>query len=207
MIEYETEVAVERDKYVELYKGVYGRNSPVLKYEGIAEKVFKFTCNPRTSTVVDFGCGSGRVSLALLERGHNVVCIDFALPDYLRTELEIKYDSARYTCIEADLAEKEHMQGVKGDVGICCDVMEHILEAKTDLVLENIARAVPRCFFAIPTGAWGRLNEALHINLHQSGWWERKFVKHFKSHEFEEGDYHTEGRKPKGPVLFVKAVS
>ena len=156
----------ERDKYVRLYKDdTYGSTSPMFSWEWY-NKVYEFI-GLTQQRVIDFGAGTGIPAAALRRRGHSVMEIDFA--------------SANKGVVELDITDAEHMRGIHGDVGICLDVMEHIPKKRCNLALRNIARAVPRCFFSIPTCVGGGeiKNLPLHVNVKEHTYWKKELDKFF----------------------------
>ena len=179
--------AYEREKYVKLYSGDnYGSLTPMFKH-GFSEYVFDFI-GLEPQRIIDFGAGTGLPAEAFRRRGHAVVEVDFA--------------PANPGVIEADITDEEHMKDIRGDVGICLDVMEHIPKRRCELALRNIAKAVPRCFFAIPMCLGGKGNRELHINIQQLPYWEEELIKFF---ELKEVRVHSLLKTPGGFTLLVNA--
>jgi SAM-dependent methyltransferase len=124
------------------------------------------------SSIIDFGCGTGRGALAFHNAGFEVTAIDFVkncLDDEPRKQLKF---------VKADL---EQPISVYAEYGYCTDVMEHIPEVRVDMVLDNILNSAQHVFFAI-AGFEDRcgelIGERLHLTVHNYGWWLAKFAQH-----------------------------
>lgn len=141
-----------------------------------------FGMEPPTK-VVDFGCGTGRASLAFKKRGFEVVSLDFAincLDDGLADELDFRV---------ANLWEGFD---APGDYGFCCDVMEHIPRDHVDGVLANIRKAVPNAFFniAFTPDVFGEvIGQTLHLTVKPPEWWQAKLREHWGHVEFIDGSF------------------
>jgi SAM-dependent methyltransferase/uncharacterized Rossmann fold enzyme len=154
----------EREKYQLLWAlGDYrGRSFG----EEIVEK-FLDVASP-VGRVVDFGCGTGRAALRLAEQGYDVTAIDFC--DNARDKEAI---GLRF--IQWDLTRPIP---VKGDVGYCTDVMEHIPPEDVDTVIANILASTPRAFFQIatfPDVHGSTIGQTLHLTVQDHEWWAAKF--------------------------------
>jgi SAM-dependent methyltransferase len=142
----------------------------------------------RNSTVVDWGCGTGRAGYELWKNGLTVTLVDFA-----RNCLDEKVKDSlcnSLTFLKHDLNKPVDL---KSDYGLCADVMEHIPEADVDKVLRTVLQNSREVFFNISTveDHFGPeiVGEPLHICVHPYNWWLRKFAEHecvvLHSNEFE----------------------
>jgi len=131
--------------------------------------------------VIDFGCGTGRVALAFLEKGLDVTLMDFS-PNCLDDNIA-QLVSEKLRFIEACLWELPKNMA-KAEWIYCCDVLEHIPEEKIDIVLENMSRLnLKGGFFSIclkpdnfgPTS----IKSPLHICIKNKNWWKSKIKVHW----------------------------
>lgn len=124
--------------------------------------------------VFDLGCGTGRASWALMQRGVSVVsvdCADNAVDPNLIDVLSFqRHDLTR----PFEFAAKPD-----GIHGFCTDVLEHIPPHHIDDVLRNIASLCDAAFLGIAhfPDSWG--GEKLHLIVEPPEWWEAKLNQHF----------------------------
>ena len=131
-------------------------------------------------TIIDWGCGTGRASRSLYNKGFDVTMLDFApscLDDAVR-ELAQDNDFLRFE--EHDITKKTKFTS---QYGFCVDVLEHLPEDKIDETLEIILAASKQVFFQISTAedAFGKAEEIdhpLHLTIHDYQWWLEKFAEH-----------------------------
>lgn len=143
---------------------------------------FLGVAKPRSgSTIIDFGCGTGRGAfmIALLGQNHHlkVKLLDFAdncLDDDVRGALESQSHVLSFH--HADLSQPiEHVE----EYGYCTDVMEHIPPEQVDTVLKNVLRAARHVYLQISCteDACGALiGEPLHLSVHEPNWWLKKLM-------------------------------
>lgn len=156
--------ANEREKYQFLWAGADYRE--VAPGEHVVE-TFLRVAEP-DGLVVDFGCGTGRPALRIAEAGRDVVLLDFC--DNSRDKEAVGLPFIRH-----DLTKPAP---VKGTVGFCTDVMEHIPTEDVDRVLANILDATPRAFFQIatvPDTFGATIGQPLHLTVRDHDWWRAKF--------------------------------
>lgn len=116
------------------------------------------------SLIVDFGCGTGRASIELAKRGHEVLLTDFA--DNCRD-----HEAITLPFLEWDLTKPFTL---RAQYGICCDVMEHIPTADVETVVTNIMTAAKRVFFQIstvPDSFGAMIGATLHNTVKPHEWW------------------------------------
>ena len=119
--------------------------------------------------IIDYGCGTGRTSLSLFNKGHDVMLLDFT--DNSRDEAV-----CTLPFIQWDLTSPIP---AKADYGICTDVMEHIPPTDVVTVIKNIMESSGNVFFQISTVAdiGGHLIEAeLHLTVKPHSWWKDIFI-------------------------------
>lgn len=156
----------EKEKYEEMWKHFeYREEAPG---ETCVDKFLEIAKPEAGSSVIDFGCGTGRASIKLHQAGLDVTMVDFAknCRDYAAQALKF---------VEADLSESID---VTSEYGFCTDVMEHIPPDQVDKVITNIMRASGRVFFQIsllPDGLGALIGHTLHLSVHPHDWWKAKF--------------------------------
>lgn len=150
----------ERDKYRLMWGfDSYRTNSPS---EDLAP--FILAVLQPDGLTLDFGCGTGRASLAMAQKGVNMLLIDFA--DNCRD-----HEALTLPFLEWDLTEPLPM---KAGHGFCCDVMEHIPTDQVAIVLENIMAAANKVFFSISTvsdSCGALIQHELHLTVRPHEWW------------------------------------
>ena len=163
----------EREKYNKMWNvQAYRRTSPAERQK---KSVLDWLNRHACSTVVDFGCGTGRLDLALSQEGYSVRMLDIAdncLDDQVRQNLGpgLTFETA---CLWS-----EEVSRIRADAVICLDVLEHIPTDKVDAVVENIRNAAPHgyCNAALYHDGFGkRINDTLHLTVKPAGWWHEKF--------------------------------
>ena len=154
----------------------------------LAGNTFLSVAKPkRDSSVIDFGCGTGRGSFYLnFMGGLKTTMLDFA-GNCLDQDVQnaMKNYSERFDFIQHDLTKPSP---VSAAYGYCTDVMEHIPEDDVDTVLYNILSSARQVFFRISTeldvmgprflkdGEGNPIH--LHLTVKDYGWWCQKFIEH-----------------------------
>lgn len=150
----------ERDKYRLMWQfDGYREFSPG---EGLVSKFIE-VAKP-DGLIVDFGCGTGRASIALNEQGYDVFLVDFA--DNCRDE-----EAIGLPFLEWDLTLP---CPISAPYGLCTDVMEHIPPQDVETVLRNILNSAETVFFQISTVAdvFGDvIGQRLHRTIKPHYWW------------------------------------
>ena len=177
-------VAIEnvRPLEKELYKKVW--DMPEYRKDSPGEKIyheFLAQAKPKAgSSVIDFGCGTGRGGLNLAFFGNmDVTMVDFAancLDADIVPMLETQKHALRF--VEADLSEP---LPVKAAYGFCTDVMEHIRPHLVDKVISNCLSAAQHVFFQISTvddKASELVGHKLHLTVRPYKWWLKKLKDH-----------------------------
>ncbi len=114
--------------------------------------------------VIDFGCGTGRASLKIEERGCEVIAIDFASNCLDHTSRGLRF-------FTMDLSKP---MPFSAPYGFCTDVLEHIPTAQIGDVISNIMACAKTVFFQVSTvnDIFGQtIGTPLHLTVQQHGWW------------------------------------
>jgi len=119
--------------------------------------------------IVDYGCGTGRASLALRNAGHDVYLVDFT--SNCRDDEALCLPFLQWDlCRPCPLASP---------YGFCTDVMEHIPPDDVAEVIGNIMKSSGTVFFQISTvpDIYGAMiGRPLHLSVHPHDWWAALFV-------------------------------
>ena len=102
-----------------------------LKWADFIEEIFKNECKIRPELVLDLGCGTGKMTIELANRGYDMTGIDYSpeMLDIARDEAEKKSHDILWLC--QDMREFELYGTV--DAAVCClDCINH-LEDEEDL--------------------------------------------------------------------------
>ena len=120
------------------------------------------------SPIIDFGCGTGRASLAIEEASGHPILVDFA--DNCRDQ-----EAHHLPFVQWDLSKPCPLRAPSG---FCSDVMEHIPPEQVDEVIHNILGSAQKVFFQISTveDQFGALiAKPLHLSVHPHDWWAGTF--------------------------------
>ena len=161
---------VERDKYIKIWqRDEYRVVSPGMKE---VDRAYDYLEMSRGGLLYDFGSGPCRATKALMDKGLDVLAIDFA-PN--AREEDVPFLEACLWDLPEDLPI--------ADYGFCCDVMEHIPPEKVDDVLTSIAEQTNiGAYFRIATkpDRMGKLiGKPLHLTVQGTEWWMDKLREHF----------------------------
>jgi 2-polyprenyl-3-methyl-5-hydroxy-6-metoxy-1,4-benzoquinol methylase len=159
--------SIEKEKYEKVW------NLPKYRTQSPGERSVQefLTLHSEGESVVDIGCGTGRASLVMANKGIDIKLVDIAkncLDQEVADALENKFTQMCFW--EQEIPE--------ADWGFCCDVMEHIPEEKVQEVLSNIHRNTDKAFLRIHLGndIFGPiyLKQPLHLTVQPSAWWLEK---------------------------------
>jgi SAM-dependent methyltransferase len=188
--------APPKNKFQAIYENAYEGN----KYRGVSPGErdlanFIEAANPQPgTTVVDWGCGTGRAGYKLwTDYEMDVTLVDFAknsLDEHIK-EASMHEKGIRF--VQQDITEKCVLPS---QFGICVDVMEHIPEEDVDAVLSNILDNSRQAYFQIAMfhdtcGDHDEIQEDLHVCVHGYHWWLRKLVdQHVLIHRSAADDHY-----------------
>jgi len=164
----------EKDKYLEMWKhDAYRKYAPG---EALASKFVSWARPPKGSTVIDFGCGTGRGSILIsLLTGCKMIMLDFA-ENCLDEDMADAVKNQEL--LEFHVHDLTELPEYRAKYGYCTDVMEHIPEEDVEKVLRNITKSAEKVFFNISLqhDSCGQLiGEELHVTVKPAGWWIQKF--------------------------------
>ncbi len=157
----------ERDKYRLLWQSEgYREYSPG---EICAGRFLALVAPPAGSTIIDFGCGTGRASIAMAKAGRSPILVDFA--DNCRDE-----EAINLPFVEWDLTRPCPLQA---GFGFCADMMEHIPTDDVGEVVKNIMGSAYLTWFQISTvkDVFGdMIGATLHNTVQPHEWWHQVFT-------------------------------
>jgi hypothetical protein len=119
--------------------------------------------------IVDFGCGTGRASIALADKGHEVYLVDFT--SNCRDE-----EALRLPFLQWDMS---HPCPLSAPYGLCTDMMEHIPTKDVEVVIRNIMASAKTVFFQIstvPDVCGAMIGTPLHLTVQPHDWWLELFL-------------------------------
>lgn len=161
----------EAQKYTVIWDNPdYRKYSPG---ENLVEAFIQETEIAAPARIIDFGCGSGRASIAFIKRGFSVLGVDHA-----------------HNCLDPGVTIPLCISNLwklpdlpPADWGFCADVMEHIPPDKVDDVLNRIsANVINGCLFSISfvQDVFGkRIGKPLHLTVKPLEWWLSKLNEKF----------------------------
>lgn len=161
------EPMAEEEKYKQMWNlPAYRDTSPG---ELVADTFVKVAGITKNNLVFDFGCGTGRGSQRIYDlTGAAIMMVDFA-PNCCD-------ENVKFPLIIADLTKELRL---KGDIGYCTDVLEHIAPENVDSVIKNIMECVNSAFFQIslvPDNMGVLIGQPLHLSVFPYHWWLEKLV-------------------------------
>lgn len=160
----------EKNKYEKMWnRDEYRERSPGLRFLPDALKRLKM---PEGSTVVDLGCGTGRVSAELESMGYRVTAVDIA--QNACTEFGGPFVEACLWDIPAEFPIF--------DFGFCADVLEHIPTERVDDCLAEISCHVRKVYFQIANfecHMGDHIGEHLHLTVKPLAWWRERLERVF----------------------------
>jgi len=130
------------------------------------------------TTIIDYGCGTGRASRRLFEAGFDVTMLDFAENALDPEVAELAKDNPRLRFVKHDLTKKCDFES---DYGFCTDMMEHVPTEDVDTVLSNILLSSKFVFFQISTqpdgfGSHPDIDDDLHLTVENYFEWAARFL-------------------------------
>ena len=164
--------------YLKTYKenGIYNKLHYGAPYVSKGVKFARYLTYQfkKGSKILCVGCGNGWEVVALLKAGFDAYGTEVH-------EIDVPILKNRIiNAIAPDLPFKDD----EFDLMMCCEVLEHVPEDKTDDIINDCARVGKKSFFSIATKPDPPWNT--HINLHKPQWWLDKFFElKLKIHNFQ----------------------
>jgi SAM-dependent methyltransferase len=163
----------EREKYRRMWE------QPVYRQVAPGEDcvdLFLSVAQPKEgSSLIDFGCGTGRGALKLAQSGLCVTALDFApncLDEKVERAIQWKLHSLRFQT--HDLTKESPLKAI---YGYCTDVMEHIPPIQVNQVLTTVLLGAQHVFFQIACEddvCGALIGQPLHLSVHPYAWWQKK---------------------------------
>lgn len=194
---------IEEDKYKRMWANPHYRLCSPAERHGVDDFLKAFDFKGEGHPVADYGCGSGRATLALRNMGFIMLavditehCFDDAVKPFVVCDDFPDTGDKPVDGIEPIGFYKRALWDMHGvpptDFFLCCDVMEHIPEEKVDAVLKEIAKkTIVGGFFAISTredSHGKRIGEVLHLTVKDAEWWGIAIGLHFNISSVIVGD-------------------
>jgi SAM-dependent methyltransferase len=117
------------------------------------------------SSIIDFGCGSGRFLMPFHNRGVDVHGVD-------ASEDAIEESPIPDEHLEVYDLRQEYESDADYDVALCIEVLEHLPERAADNIIKTIASHAP---IAVVTAAKPGDSGRHHINEQPRSYWIKKF--------------------------------
>lgn len=157
------EIAVAEQKKYQTMWGFdsYRERSPGMRE--LQDALQKLKPAPGAS-IIDLGCGTGRVAAALDALGYKVTAVDIA--QNACTEFAGEFIVAPLWQLPANTLRAQY--------GFCADVMEHLPTEKVSAALESIAGCCERVYFQIANfhcHEGDKIGEHLHLTVEPIEWW------------------------------------
>lgn len=172
---------IERGKYEFTWShDVYRERSPGMRF---LDDALRRLNPPVGSSILDIGCGTGRVSHELRRRGFDVTALDIA-ENACR-----EFDGPFLLCPVWNIPPVGTF-----DYGFCADVMEHLPTEMVDQALQNITRVCRTVYFQIANfedhGEMVGGGVHLHLTVKPLDWWREVLEGHFAAVNIEAQPKH-----------------
>lgn len=171
----------EREKYQAMWAfDSYRERSPGLRF--LPDALQKLDPQP-ASSIVDLGCGTGRVAAELQRLGYSVTGVDIA--ENACTEFTGPFVTASLWSLPTSLGQFQY--------GFCADVLEHIPTERVAQTLASIAKHANTAYFQIANFVChegDKIGEHLHLTVKPIDWWRDVFAEHWIVEQAEAAPKH-----------------
>lgn len=161
----------ERAKYETMWGfDSYRERSPGMRH--LSDAMFRLLPE-QGATMVDFGCGTGRVARAMQKQGLEVTAVDIAANAC--EEFSGDFVQASLTDLPESLGRHQY--------GFCADVMEHLPTERVAEALANMARHAGKTYFQIANfhcHEGDKIGEHLHLTVKPYQWWKDLLNQYFE---------------------------
>jgi len=115
----------------------------------------------KNDSIIDLGCGNGKLCNFLIDNNHDVTGVDVVHADY---------DRSKYSFIEKDLINGKWDFGDNFEVAVCFDVLEHFDKDDISSFLKNFFKIGKVQIFSI--AHYGFTNDShIHKTVEPLEWW------------------------------------
>lgn len=157
---------LEEKKYTEMYEyASYSDVSPGKMWSNFFVRIAR----PKPGDkIIDFGTGTGKGAYTFSHKyGMDVTCVDLA---------DFRSEGKDLPFVKNTIWDKEIVK-MECDYAFCLDMMEHVYEEFSMLVVSNILHTCKYAFFGISFQEEGfgvLIGEKLHVNVKPFKWWRQR---------------------------------
>jgi SAM-dependent methyltransferase len=139
-------------------------------------------------SVLEVGCGNGKLCHALAQNGKCVTGVDLVQGPYQRPGYEF---------LVMDVAEQQLSRDY--EAALCFDVLEHIATDNVARVLRNIEQSAPILIFTIA----GYGSPPHHLTVKSPGWWLNSILQNCQPRQWLVDVFQRYEEKPSNVYLFM----
>lgn len=176
----------EKRKYTHIWQDLpdYRKDSPGEMYVDHFLRFFENQIKEK-DTLIDFGCGTGKVTKHFLDKGLFLTLVDLCdncLDEEIALLAQLCFEQIRFQ--QACLWELPSTLP-PADWIYCCDVLEHMPEERIDAVLAAMAARTKKGGYLsihLSEDLFGTqlLGHPLHLTIKPKEWWQAKLRAHWQ---------------------------